>query len=71
MNNRLAVLLPIGQCLTFIQFVIPYVFFDFIQYGYYVDSMLGSIEIHLQGFFKGATTVRPTSRVGDGVFVFV
>jgi hypothetical protein len=49
----------------------PYVFFDFIQCGYYVDSMLGSIGLHLQGFFKGATTVRPAGGVGDGVLVFV
>jgi hypothetical protein len=53
--------------LSFIQLVNPYVFFDFIQCGYYVDSMLGSTGLHLQGFFKGATTVRPASGVGDGV----
>jgi hypothetical protein len=33
--------------------------------------MLGSIRLHLQGFFKGATTMRPTGGVGDGVLVFV
>jgi hypothetical protein len=64
-------LLPIGQRLSFIQFVIPYVFFDFIECGYYVDSMPGSIALHLQGFFKGATIVRPAGGVGDGVLVFV
>jgi hypothetical protein len=52
MNNGLAILLPIGQRLSFIQLVNPYVFFDFIQWDYYVASMLGSIGLHLQGFFK-------------------
>jgi hypothetical protein len=44
MNNWLAMLLPIGQRLSFIQFV-PDVFFDFIQPRDAIDGMLGSAKL--------------------------